>query len=515
MPRSLRSPFLLSSLLGLAASLAGCSERTAEPGSGKGPGSASQPAAVAPPPLRETYETVSWQGSPVGTIRTAYHAETLDGRPVVRIETSGTLSFLRFGQKVEQQIRDIVWETAAGEVVRFESFLLAGSAPQIVTGTVADGEATVTLRTAGKTQIERLQWPPGTGGSTATLDSLRRKPLQPGDSRKLTAFMPILNRVATVTMTARERETIDVSGAKRELLRVDSQTLIPGSPPLDAILWCDAAGETWKTEVPSIGQISIRTMSPEKIAAAPTFDIGTLTMVRVAPPLADAHHTQLVRYKVRLRDGDAAASFLNGASQVVKKLDDGATEIAVTAVRPTTPLPTGYTPTPPTESDRRPSALVQSDDPDVKKLAQAAGGNDADPWDVAARCEKLISEKMRSVDFSTAFATAAETAKTLTGDCTEHAVLLCAVLRARGIPARAAIGLVYVEREHAFGYHMWTEAWINDRWVPLDATLGRGGISAAYLKIADTNFDGVDAFASFLPVFPLLGRLQIEVLERK
>ena len=41
-------------------------------------------------------------------------------------------------------------------------------------------------------------------------------------------------------------------------------------------------------------------------------------------------------------------------------------------------------------------------------------------------------------------ATAAEVARSREGDCTEHAVLLAALARARGIPARVAMGLVYV-----------------------------------------------------------------------
>ena len=32
------------------------------------------------------------------------------------------------------------------------------------------------------------------------------------------------------------------------------------------------------------------------------------------------------------------------------------------------------------------------------------------------------------------------------GDCTEHAVLLAAVVKARGLPARVCHGLVYVEQ---------------------------------------------------------------------
>jgi len=53
---------------------------------------------------------------------------------------------------------------------------------------------------------------------------------------------------------------------------------------------------------------------------------------------------------------------------------------------------------------------------------------------VACRLEKLVRDKMQAQDFSQAFATAAEVAETLQGDCTEHAVLLAALCRAREIP---------------------------------------------------------------------------------
>ena len=90
-------------------------------------------------------------------------------------------------------------------------------------------------------------------------------------------------------------------------------------------------------------------------------------------------------------------------------------------------------------------------------------------------------------NFSQAFATAAEVARSLEGDCTEHAVLLAALCRARKIPARVAFGLVYYPPQKGFAYHMWNEVWIADRWVPLDATLGLGGIGADHIKLGDSN----------------------------
>ena len=75
------------------------------------------------------------------------------------------------------------------------------------------------------------------------------------------------------------------------------------------------------------------------------------------------------------------------------------------------------------------------------------------------------------------------------------------------------MGLVYYPPENGFAYHMWNEVWIQDRWVPLDATLGLGGIGAAHLKLADSNLKGATAYSAFLPVLQVLGRIHLEIEE--
>jgi hypothetical protein len=77
------------------------------------------------------------------------------------------------------------------------------------------------------------------------------------------------------------------------------------------------------------------------------------------------------------------------------------------------------------------------------------------------------------------------------------------------------MGLVYTEPaagEPMLAFHMWTEVWIAGRWIPMDATLGRGGIGAAHIKLAQSSLAGADALAGFLPIAQVLGRLKISVL---
>src|SRR5690606_4085362 len=97
---------------------------------------------------------------------------------------------------------------------------------------------------------------------------------------------------------------------------------------------------------------------------------------------------------------------------------------------------------PPTDDDRQPNNLIQSDDPAVVEMAQAVAPEETDHAKLAVELEKHVKRSITMKNFSQAFSTAAEVAKRREGDCTEHAVLLAGLARARGIPARVAIGLI-------------------------------------------------------------------------
>ena len=162
-----------------------------------------------------------------------------------------------------------------------------------------------------------------------------------------------------------------------------------------------------------------------------------------------------------------------------------------------------------------PSQYLQSDDERVKQHAEKAAGDAKDPAQITRRMEKYVYEKLEKKNFSTAMASAGEVARTLEGDCTEHAVLLAAMLRAKGIPSRVVVGLVYVDSLSAFGGHMWTEAKLDGHWIPVDATLGRGGIGCAHLKLSESSLsdDGPSAISSFAPLMLVIGQMKIEVID--
>ncbi len=105
------------------------------------------------------------------------------------------------------------------------------------------------------------------------------------------------------------------------------------------------------------------------------------------------------------------------------------------------------------------------------EFARAAVRGAHTPTEEALLLEKAVRDRITIRDLGTVFATASQALRAGRGDCTEHAVLLAACCRSRGIPARLVAGIVPTDDRMLF--HLWTEVFLN-RWTSLDATLGRG-----------------------------------------
>ena len=186
-------------------------------------------------------------------------------------------------------------------------------------------------------------------------------------------------------------------------------------------------------------------------------------------------------------DSERLANALDDVSgiEVVATRDGEVTvELGGNATRTGTPTPTHSEPT----------FVVDYDEPDVANLQSVVRGQLGDDPDLDALTEFVfdhIDDKtyIRSFDF------ASRVARTGEGDCTEHAVLLAALARANGLPARVVMGVLLVD-EHdtsqAYG-HAWTEVFDGAGWQIADATLpdrDAVGIRLRYLPLLSLDDEG-------------------------
>ena len=167
------------------------------------------------------------------------------------------------------------------------------------------------------------------------------------------------------------------------------------------------------------------------------------------------------------------------------------------------------------------SAFIDHDDAkrserSIKLMQSRELPEDASREVVAETFRMWVHRHLRRKDFDTAFEPASTTAAARRGDCTEHGVLLCAMLRAKRIPARVAVGLIYVPElggaKNVFGWHMWTQAWIDGRWVDLDATL-RTPFDATHILFSVSDLATANPAVDFGRLISAMGDVRIEVIE--
>lgn len=475
---------------------------------------------------RESWEIYFLQGNRVGYGHTTARRDVMpgsdhnreSGREVLRTESVCRLSLRRGSQTNRQEIRVSSVETPDGGLISFESATGMGPAAIRTTGRVVGNR--LDLETTGKAAApvqSSIAWSADVGGPFALEQSLARRPMLPGQRRALKMLAVDYQQAAKVELVAKNYEQTPLPGGPRELLRMESVMQLPDGQKIEQTIWTDRSGETIKMSSPALGGLeTVRATKDEALekADAAEFDLLPHMKIKIDRPLDHTHRTRRIRYRVHLDGSDPAATFAVGPSQSVRSIDANTAEITVYAIRPGQQDGNPKAPAErPTDNDLRPNLFIQSDDPRIVSDARQAVGDERDPWRVAVLLERFVHRAVKTKDFSQTFATAAEVARSREGDCTEHAVYLAALARARKIPARVAIGLVYMEREHAFGYHLWTEVFIDGRWIPIDGTLASGGIGAGHLKIAQSDLQGATAYSAFLPVTRILGRLKIEVLD--
>jgi hypothetical protein len=461
----------------------------------------------------EAWEVIYLGDSRIGYAHSRTRQAEAAGKQVIATTSDLHLTFKRLGDATVIKTHQEVTETLSGELLSYE-FEMRNPPKSIsrTTGKVEGRFLRMETQNGDRKDKRSRNWEAGTQSPVFQDRSIRQSPLKPGETRTFNAFLPELDTTSTVKFAADDFRFVKLlDGKQHKLLLVRVTQSV--NPTLTTRAYFDAKGYLMLTETNLLGQqMSTYRVEQEealKELAGAELDLIVNTMVPVGP-IKKPHRGSKIVYRISMEDDDPARFLVKGITQEIKKLDDNTVELTVTKAS----VPAKPSNDPVDEDCLKSTRLLQADDYRVKELARNGASGETDPVKAAYRLERYVSTKLKTKNFSTALASAAEVAASLEGDCTEHAMLLAAMLRARQIPSRVAVGLVYVESVQSFGGHMWTEALLNGAWIPLDATLGQGGIGGGHIKLAESNMadDSPVLVTAFLPLMEVLGKMKIEVL---
>jgi hypothetical protein len=431
------------------------------------------------------------------------------------------LTVSRFGQAVTQWGEESTVETPAGEVLVTSMRQGLGKNQALsLLGQVKGDTLEVKGEGAAAGASNSIPWPRGVVGLVREPKLFKERNLKQGESFEYPSYIPTVNRVVktAITFEGEESKVLWQNTPERKLLRflTKPEKLEKVKLP-SSTTWVDA--ESFEpllveTDFPALGGrlVFLRTTKEAATASVTTpVEVFNVQSIRLDREIPGIHGKGFVVYKVSVpRDDEPGTVFAADARQEIKNLDakERTFELRVFAARgprkdaPAQPAPgKEYTAS---------NYFINWDNDLVKAHAARAVANlpeTATAWEKALAVEKWVKANMKAFEFSQAMATADNVAKTLSGDCTEYAMLSAAMCRALGVPSRTALGLVYAPGQGGkpfLAYHMWAEVYAGDQWVPIDATLSLGGVGPGHVKITDHSWHEEKSFAPLLPVLRAL-----------
>ncbi|MET0934710.1 MAG: transglutaminase-like domain-containing protein [Luteibacter sp.] len=385
-------------------------------------------------------------------------------------------------------------ESPLGQPLAFAASTNMSSQENLVTGEVRDdGSFQVSNTVGGQSKVNLLIWPTGATMAEGQRLAVVSHGFKPGTVYQIRNFDAVKQQVANVEVKVIGDEVIEMPDSHQETLHHLRQSLVGAPVERSVDVWVDNQGYIRRGISPLLGFRLEMVACSEACASAPDQDVDLLraAMVGAPRPMVAALRAAPVRYTITVR-GNFPEPFIETDEQHVTAVGDGVYTVDVGFGRIRSDEP------PPSVEDISPNAWVQSDAPEIHAFAQQITGDATTDLQRMRRLRSYISDYIVKKGLDVGYASALETLQSRRGDCTEHAVLLTALARSMGIPARVVTGIVYVERmggaSRVFIPHAWTQAFVEGRWISFDSAQRR--FDSTHIALGVGNGDPWRFFAA-------------------
>ena len=381
---------------------------------------------------------------------------------------------------------------------KFESKMTSGAVTFQVFGRVECDFIHLEIGEGEFRRNERVQLSgrPMIGAAMTQFFKYRR--IKVGQSFTFSVFDPFTMAQNDVIMKVKAREILSINRLEYDAFRLEARVW-----GRHLTFWLDKDGSVLREEG-FMGFTMVRSSAdraPKAIKEGGGRDFYKLAAVRVKKKLQSPDKLTFLKIKVRgLRETDFDMDNLNDGRQ---RFQNGMVEIIKEKIpvegRPSLQY---------SEFSGemmlllKPEIGIESDDGAIVEKAHEIAGDIKDPVIVSRRLLDWVFQNVEKRPVVTV-PSAVEVLRNRVGDCNEHAVLLTALLRASGIPARLCIGLVYTRG--MFFYHAWCEIYVGE-WISADPTLNQMPADVSHVKLAEGGLD------SQVKVIGLMGKIELEIL---
>jgi hypothetical protein len=364
-----------------------------------------------------------------------------------------------------------------------------------VSGRIEGKDLLVSIGEQGIGEVKRIRLPAKPMLNAGLTHYFRSRNLKVGHTFSFPLFDPVSMTTHPAIIKVVGKEKLTLNDETYDAFRLEMSFL--GKP---LTFWLDEQGNSLKEEG-FMGFTLVRTTPSRALAGLDSsmrVDFYELSAINVAREL---EHPRKASYLTVRFDQLPPSMPIDGSRQI---MEGG----MVTVVKERPPFTASYS-IPHNGGNGElmpyllPEALVQSGDEEIISAAKEIVGGATGPYEAAKMLMEWVFESVEKTPL-VSIPDAKQILRHRKGDCNEHATLLTALLRAVGIPARIAVGLVY--NDGKFYYHAWNEAYL-DRWISMDATLNQMPADATHIKLIDGGLE------KQVQIVGLIGNLSLTILD--
>lgn len=425
--------------------------------------------------------------------------------------------------QMQVEVTKSTTETIDATPVSFSNETSLATMKTSMRGAFKDGEVTVTTSQYGMDQTRTFEFPPNATMTWGAYRASLQKGFEPGTKYELLIYEPDVrldDAVKTITRIGKE-ESFTHDGKTMSGQRVEV-TLESPMGTLDMVSWMDDEGRPLKSVVPAPGLGDMVMVLVDEETALKEFVPPEMFMTTTIPAgrEIDRANVQSITYRVFSKDPETKVdltTFPDTAMQEVRRKTEDEIEIVARRIEHS---PGSGDVDRMVASDMREftesNLMINTEDQELINLAKRAAGGEKDPWKLGDKLRRFVSDYIDDKTLSVGFATASETCRRKEGDCSEHGVLLAALGRINGLPSRVVAGLAYVPlfgaKQDIFGYHMWTQFYIDGRWIDFDAALEETEVSPARITFATSSLRDAGMADLSLAMLDKIGQVDLEII---
>lgn len=445
----------------------------------------------------------------------------VSGKADVRFERLERFLFRSGSTQFTRRVMTQSVESQTGDVQRFETEAVTGPVSMKVKGKRAGDMLQVQTVDSGELKTLSLPWSPGHRGLFAIEQTLRRRLIAKGETRKLFGLTPSMKGVGLTELKCTGEASVSMLDGTYQLLSEVEVKLVEGDQVTEElVVWVDEVGVIQKMLRPAM---RIETLRASRTTARKSFGQrddgevlvsvkGVLRKNAVPRQVAFVIISSELAAKQAEETNEAntsAAMIAPAVGQAIRRVPDGLQVLVSTDQK----WPDGFEQFQDwtNDSDTAPTKLIDFEHPSVARMSQALG--EVPKGELLNELSHMTKNVLSFLPQG-GLRSSSSVIRSGNGGELDHSVVLTSLLRSRGVPTRIALGLKAVAGDASDDRSLmrlgsWVVAYVDGAWVTIDPLTAKLN-QADRLCLRQT--DGTqDLGTEIVSVFRRISDIEVEI----